>query len=84
MTRVTSVTVAGLWPEGKLDKIDTCVFVPALSPDLPMLVVVVSMLSTSQTLCLILPKASMRRACSYCSQFAIGDRHVDVWFGFSL
>jgi hypothetical protein len=34
----TSVTVAGVWPEGKLDKIDTCVFVPALSPDLPMLV----------------------------------------------
>jgi hypothetical protein len=23
MTRVTSVPVAGLWPEGKLDKIDT-------------------------------------------------------------
>jgi hypothetical protein len=23
MTRVTSVTVAGVWPEGKLDKIDT-------------------------------------------------------------
>jgi hypothetical protein len=31
MTRVTSVTVAGVWPEGKLDKIDTCVFVPALT-----------------------------------------------------